>query len=256
MARVIAFANQKGGVGKTTSIISIGAYLTKHKKKVLIIDSDSQGNASSGLGYKHAEDNHTLYHVLTGKVPIQKAILGANLKYLHLLPSSNELAGATIELVNQEEREFQLKKILGEIEQDYDYILIDCPPSLGLITINALTAAKEVIVPVQCEYYALEGLGHLLHTIELVKERLNPDLAVTGAILTMHDKRTNISSQVIDEVRAHFPHRVFETVVPRNVRLAEAPSFGKTIMEYNRNSKGAKAYQKLVKEIINLEHHE
>lgn len=256
MARVIAFANQKGGVGKTTSIINIGAYLAKHGKKVLIIDSDSQANASSGLGYKHTDDNPTLYHVLTGEIPTQKAILQANLKNLYLLPSSSELAGATVELVNQKEREFQLKKILQEIETNYDYILIDCPPSLGLVTINALTAAKEVIIPVQCEYYALEGLGHLLHTIELVKERLNSDLTVTGAVLTMHDKRTNISSQVIEEVRAHFPHHVFETVIPRNVRLAEAPSFGKAILEYNRHSKGARAYQNLVKEILNLEHHE
>ncbi len=256
MARIIAFANQKGGVGKTTSVINLGAYLSKANRRVLIVDTDSQANASSGLGYKHAEETPTLYHILAGKTPAADTILQTNHKNLHLIPSSNELAGASIELINQQEREFQLKKILTELEAKYDYILIDCPPSLGLITINALCAAKEIIIPVQCEYYALEGLGHLLHTIELVKERLNQTVKITGAILTMHDKRTNISSQVINEVQTHFPHSVFETIVPRNVRLAEAPSFGKTIQEYNNFSKGAKAYQKLAKEIINLENNE
>jgi chromosome partitioning protein len=256
MSRVIAFANQKGGVGKTTSVVNLGAYLAKQNRKVLIIDSDPQANASSGLGYKHAEKNPTIYHVLTGKTSLAEAILQSNINNLHLIPASNELAGASIELVSLPEREFQLKKILAQIDPSYEYILIDCPPSLGLITINALCAAKEVIVPVQCEYYALEGLGHLLRTIQLVQERLNQDLKIAGALLTMHDKRTNISSQVINEVRTHFPHSVFETVVPRNVKLAEAPSFGKTIAEYNRFSKGAKAYKDFATEIINLEHHE
>ncbi len=253
MARVIAFANQKGGVGKTTTVINLGAYLAKKNRRVLIVDTDPQGNASSGIGYKHKPDNNTLYHALTGKVPITQIILQSNLKNLHLIPSSPELAGASVELVNEAEREYQLKKILEPLLNSYDYILIDCPPSLGLITINSLCAAKEVIIPVQCEYYALEGLGHLLYTIQLVRDRLNNALQITGAIMTMHDKRTNISQQVIDEVRAHFPYRVFENVIPRNVRLAEAPSFGKTILEYNRFSKGARAYRNLAEEIIKLE---
>ncbi len=253
MARIIAFANQKGGVGKTTTVINLGAYLAKKNRRVLIVDTDPQGNASSGVGYKHKSDNNTLYHALTGKVPVTQVVLRSNLKNLHLVPSSQELAGASIELVNQSEREFQLRKALAEIEKSYDYILVDCPPSLGLITINSLCAANEVIIPVQCEYYALEGLGHLLYTIQLVTERLNHNLKISGAVLTMHDKRTNISQQVIDEVHAHFPYKVFDSVVPRNVRLAEAPSFGKTILEYNRFSKGARAYHNLAEEIIKLE---
>ncbi len=245
-AKVVALANQKGGVGKTTSTMNLAAALALKNKKVLIIDSDPQGNASSGVGVKKLNgDGNQLYHCYMEKVTTEECIRGSNLKNLDIIPSSIDLVGAEIELISLKFREKKLKKVIRPIRGNYDYILIDCPPSLGLLTINSLTAADSVIIPLQCEYFALEGLAQLIDTIRKVKKSLNHDLYIEGLLMTMYDKRNKLTHQVANEVKNHFGDQVYKTVIPRNVRLSESPSHGKTILEYDRNCPGAKAYMKL-----------
>ncbi len=253
MAKIISLVNQKGGVGKTTSAINLATYLAAAGKFVLLVDLDPQGNASSGLGIDIRGLGKNLYHSMIngehpGSIIIKTETLGHD-----LIPSSQDLAGASIELVQMENREFRLYNVLREIRTDYDYIIIDSPPSLGLLTINGLAASDEVIIPVQTEYYALEGLSQLLNTINLVRENLQPDLKVMGAVLTMYDKRNRLARQVIKEVQDHFPGHVFDSIIPRSVRLAEAPGFGKSILDFDAFSKGARAYKNLAREIIEME---
>ncbi|MDD3284793.1 MAG: ParA family protein [Patescibacteria group bacterium] len=251
MSEVIAIVNQKGGVGKTTTTINLAAYLTYFGKKVLVIDIDSQGNASSGLGINYKELEASMYEVLIpGPITMKHVILSTGLEGLHLAPASPDLAGASVDLVSIDEREFQLLNNLKDIKEYYDFVLIDCPPSLGLLTINALSAATDVLIPVQSEYYALEGLGQLLNTIGLIQENLNPKLNILGAVLTMYDKRNKLSEGVFNELYKYFPNRIFRTVIPRNVRLAEAPSHGKSILDYDLRSPGAKAYERLAREVL------
>ena len=251
MAETIAIVNQKGGVGKTTTAINLAAYLTYLGKRVLIIDIDSQGNASSGLGVDYKNLDSGMYEVLIpGPINIKQIILSTNLEGLHLAPSTPDLAGASVDLVSLDEREYRLLYNLKEICDYYDFILIDCPPSLGLLTINALVAADDILIPVQCEYYALEGLGQLINTINLIQENLNEKLNVLGAVLTMYDKRNRLSEEVFNELYKYFPNRIFRTVIPRTVRLAEAPSHGKSILDYDPKSVGAKAYERLAREIL------
>jgi len=253
MAKIISLVNQKGGVGKTTSAINLATYLAEAGKFVLLVDLDPQGNASSGLGVDTRSLEKNLYHaMILGEHPSGIIYKTETLGH-DLIPSSQDLAGAGIELVHMDNREFRLYNVLREIRTNYDYIIIDSPPSLGLLTINGLVASDEVIIPVQTEYFALEGLSQLLNTINLVKENLQPDLKIMGAMLTMYDKRNRLSRQVVKEVRDHFPGRVFESVVPRSVRLAEAPSFGKSILSFDGLSKGARAYRNLAREIMDLE---
>lgn len=243
----IAILNQKGGVGKTTTTINLAAYLAKAGRSVLVVDLDPQGNTTSGLGLDKQKLDATLYDVLFLRAEVSKTIREVTSHGLFLLPANAELAGAEVELVNVAEREHQLKKVLKGLE--YDYILIDCPPSLGLLSINALTAASDVMIPVQTEYYALEGLSQLLAVVQQVRARLNPDLNILGVLITMHDRRTSLSDQVKDEVERYFGQKMLKTMIPRNVRLAEAPSFGKTIAEHDGWSKGARAYKALAKEL-------
>lgn len=249
MGRIIAVANQKGGVGKTTTAVNISTILAKRGKKVMLIDADPQGNASSGLGLEKEFEN-SLYDVLINEVEIDKTLQNTDIKNLKVCPSNMNLAGAEVELVSQMSREQRLKEKIDEIRDDYDYILIDCPPSLGLITLNAFTASNSVLIPVQCEYYALEGLGQLLNTINLVKKHLNKELEIEGAVLTMYDMRTNLSNQVVREVNRYFGDKVYKTVIPRNIKLSEAPSYGLPITLYDEKSKGARAYEKLAREIL------
>lgn len=253
MGKKIAIVNQKGGVGKSTTAVNLGAGLAEKNNKVLIIDIDPQGNASSGLGIEKSKVEYTVYDLLIESEPALKAVLKTDNDNLDIIPANIELAGAEIELVSIMSRESRLKKSLVKITDKYDYIIIDCPPSLGLLTLNALTAADSVMVPIQCEYYALEGLGQLMNTIELVRKNLNSDLRIEGVLMTMYDARTNLSEQVIDEVKEYFSDLVFESIIPRNVRLSEAPSFGKPILDYSSNSKGAKAYRQLAEEVISSE---
>ena len=249
MGKVIAIANQKGGVGKTTTAVNVSAILAKKGKRVILIDGDPQGNATSGLGIdKNVE--YSLYDVLINEVDINQTLQDTFLKNLKLCPSNVNLAGAEAELVNLISREQRLKEKLDEIKGDFDYILIDCPPSLGLITLNIFTASDSILIPVQCEYYALEGLGQLINTINLVKKHLNKNLAIEGAVLTMYDIRTNLSNQVVREVKRYFEDKVYKTVIPRNIKLSEAPSFGMPISVYDPVSKGARCYEKLTREII------
>ncbi|MBD3363388.1 AAA family ATPase [Candidatus Dojkabacteria bacterium] len=254
MFMIISFANQKGGVGKTTTTINLGIYLAAAGKKVCLIDIDPQSNLTSGLGYgahNSEEDNQkSIYDILVNKAKVEEVIFKTRFENIHLIPAHIELAGAEIELVNMVSRENSLKESLEAIKQNYDFILIDCPPSLGLLTINALTASDEIIIPVQTEYYALEGLGQLLNTVKLVKTKLNSNLKIGGVILTMYDARTNLSKQVSDEVEKVFGDKVFVSIIPRNVRLSESPSHGQPIKEYAPSSTGAKAYEKLAKEFI------
>ena len=250
MGKVIAIANQKGGVGKTTTAINLAAFIGKKRKKVLVVDLDPQGNATSGLGIDKGELENTVYDVLKNGVDASEAIYETSADNVDIIPTNINLAGAEIELVNEMSREKILKDALNGIVDNYDYVIIDCPPSLGLLTINALTATDEIIVPIQGEYYALEGLTQLIETINIVKKKLNPNINICGVVLTMFNMRTQLSKQVKEEVEDYFGKKVFKTVVPRNVRLAEAPSYGLSIIDYDKNSKGAKAYEALALEVI------
>jgi len=249
MGKVISVANQKGGVGKTTTTVNLATLLAKKGKKVLLIDTDPQGNATSGLGVTK-ELELSVYDILVGETTFNETIQETAIKNLKVCPSNISLAGAEVELVSMMSREQRLKTKLDEIKEQYDYILIDCPPSLGLITLNAFTASDSVLIPVQCEYFALEGLGQLLNTVNLVKKHLNKNLEIEGALLTMYDARTNLSNQVVKEVKKYFEDKVYKTVIPRNVRLSEAPSYGMPISIYDPKSKGAKAYEKFTKELL------
>ncbi len=250
MAKVISVVNQKGGVGKTTTTVNVAAFLAELGKMVLIIDMDPQGNASSGLGVNRSEVKHGIYEALAKQKHISDTILDTNHVGLRIAPATQNLAGASVELVSVENREFQLRELLSEIRHGYDYILIDCPPSLGLLTVNSLVAADQLLIPVQAEYYALEGLGQLLETVKLVQTHIHPDLQVLGAVLTMFDKRTKLSTEVMNELYKYFPNNIFRSVIPRTIRLAEAPSFGQSILQYEPNGKGSKAYEKLAREIL------
>ena len=249
MGKVISIANQKGGVGKTTTAVNLSTILAKKGKKVLMIDTDPQGNASSGLGI-NKDVNFSVYDVIINDVEIENTVQKTMVKNLDVCPSNINLAGAEVELVSMMSREHRLKEKIDNQKDKYDYIIIDCPPSLGLITLNAFTASDSVLIPVQCEYYALEGLGQLINTINLVKKHLNKDLTIEGALLTMFDIRTNLSNQVVKEVNRYFENKVYKTVIPRNVRLSEAPSYGMPISVYDPKSKGAKSYDKFVKEFL------
>ncbi|PKM47387.1 MAG: sporulation initiation inhibitor Soj [Firmicutes bacterium HGW-Firmicutes-8] len=253
MGQIIAIANQKGGVAKTTTAVNLAACIAALGKRVLLIDIDPQGNASSGLGVDKKSLTYCIYDVLINGLPIESVICKGEIEGLEVAPATIQLAGAEIELVTAISRETKLKKAVHELKDKYDYIFIDCPPSLGLLTINALTAAGSVIIPIQCEYYALEGLGQLITTIELIRKHLNSGLEVEGVVLTMFDARTNLSIQVVDEVKSYFKNKVYRTIIPRNVRLSEAPSHGKPIILYDPKSKGAEVYQELAKEVTENE---
>ncbi|MDD4237742.1 MAG: AAA family ATPase [Desulfotomaculaceae bacterium] len=253
MGKTIAIANQKGGVAKTTTAVNLSAWLSLMGQKVLLVDTDPQGNASTGVGIDKTEIELCIYDVLIDGVPIRDVVVPCAVEKLYLLPATIELAGAEVELVSATDREKILKKALGEIKEDYDYIFIDCPPSLGMLTLNALTAADSVIIPIQCEFYALEGLGQLMNTIQMVQQQLNPALVLEGVLLTMFDGRTNLAIQVVDEVKKHFREKVYRSIVPRNVRLSEAPSHGKPVMVYDRRSRGAEVYHELAKEVMGIE---
>ncbi len=255
MGKIISVANQKGGVGKTTTTVNLGTILAKKGKKVLLIDADPQGNATSGLGVEK-EVEFSTYDILVNETHIKETIQDTIIKNLKVCPSNINLAGAEVELVSMMSREQRLKEKLDEVKSEFDYILIDCPPSLGLITLNSFTASDSVLIPVQCEYYALEGLGQLLNTINLVKKHLNKNIQIEGALLTMYDMRTNLSNQVVKEVKKYFDNKVYKTVIPRNVRLSEAPSYGMPITEYDARSKGAKSYIKFAKEFLKMNEEE
>ncbi|AHK41616.1 partition protein, ParA-like protein [Bacillus anthracis] len=250
MGKIIAIANQKGGVGKTTTSVNLGAGLAQVGKKVLLVDIDAQGNATTGVGIEKSELDQCIYNVLVEDADVQGVIQKTATENLDVLPATIQLAGAEIELVPTISREVRLQRALQPVRDEYDYIIIDCPPSLGLLTINALTAADSVIIPVQCEYYALEGLSQLLNTVRLVQKHLNKNLAIQGVLLTMLDARTNLGIQVIDEVKKYFRDKVYRSIIPRNVRLSEAPSHGKPIMQYDAKSRGAEVYIDLAEEVI------
>jgi chromosome partitioning protein len=250
LSKIIAIANQKGGVGKTTTAVNLSSCLAFKEKKVLIIDIDPQGNTTSGLGIDKKSITKSIYDVLINDEKLSNTTLQTKIEKLKLSPSNIQLAGAEVELVSVMSRETRLKNAISEIKDEYDYILIDCPPSLGLLTLNALTAANTILVPIQCEYYALEGLSQLMNTVKLVQKHLNPQLDVEGVVLTMFDARTNLSIQVVEEVKKYFRNKVYRTVIPRNVRLSEAPSFGLPIILYDPKSKGAECYLELAEEVI------
>ena len=250
MKRVIAVANQKGGVGKTTTNVNLATCLAEAGKRVLVADMDPQGNTTSGFGVDKYKVEHSIYSLLLGEAYLEQVALNVGIEGLQLLPANIELSGAEIELIDQPNREYKLRDIFNHAKYLYDYILIDCPPSLNLLTLNALCAADSILVPIQCEYYALEGLTQLMHTIDLVQRKLNPRLVIEGLVFTMYDVRTNLSAQVVEEVRAHSSAYTYDTIIPRNVRLSEAPSHGLPITMYAPNSKGAEAYMNLAREII------
>lgn len=252
MARIINICNEKGGVGKTTTSLNLASYLAALGKYVLLVDLDPQANATGGLGIKVRDEHLNIYHSLVGEESPSSYLRKTSLFGFDLLPASPSLAGATVELASLDSREFRLKRTINSIRTNYDYILIDSPPSLGLLTINGLAAAEEVIIPVQCEYYALEGLGNLLKTVEMVRESLNPQLKIAGVLLTMYDKRNRLARAVVKEVQKNFPGRVFETLIPRSISLAEAPSFGKTILQFDPDSKAGRAYRQLAEEVIKI----
>ena len=253
MGKIIAVANQKGGVGKTTSAINLAAGLAVEEKKVLLVDTDPQGNATSGAGISKLSSRKTLYHAMVMKEPLANIILPTDLPLFYVLPADKNLAGAEIELVDSNNREYELKKLLKSIINEYDYIIIDCPPSLGLLTINGLTAADSLLVPIQCEYFALEGVTELFDTLARLRRGLNPQLTIEGLLLTMYDERTNLSRAVAQDLRDFYGKQVLKTVIPRNVRLAEAPSYGKPIILYDIRSRGAESYIQLAKEILSHE---
>jgi chromosome partitioning protein len=250
MGKIIAIANQKGGVGKTTTAINLAASLAALECKTLIVDADPQANSASGIGINPRDVSLSIYECMVDGANIEEAVLETAIDYLYLVPSNIDLVGAELEMVNLEDRENKMKAALAPIQDDFDYIIIDCSPSLGLITINALTAANSVIVPVQCEYFALEGLGKLLNTIKIIQSRLNPELQIEGILLTMYDVRLRLSNQVVEEVRTHFQDMVFKTLIPRNVKLSESPSFGLPVLGHDADSKGAISYLNLAQELI------
>ncbi|AIM25410.1 AAA family ATPase [Melissococcus plutonius] len=253
MARIISVANQKGGVGKTTTTVNLGACLAHLNKKVLLIDIDAQGNATSGIGISKPDVVHDVYDVLINEEPISSVIQKTQRQNLFIVPATIQLAGAEIELTAMMARESRLKMAINEIKDDFDYILVDCPPSLGHMTINSFTASDSILIPVQCEYYALEGLSQLLNTIRLVQKHFNPELKIEGVLLTMYDARTNLGAEVVEEVRKYFREKVYNTIIPRNVRLSEAPSHGVPIIDYDPRSRGAEVYQALAKEVLENE---
>lgn len=250
MGKIIAIANQKGGVGKTTTSVNLSAALAAKGKKVLVIDTDPQGNTTSGFGIEKNELDNTIYELMLSECSVKECILNDVIPGVSVIPSNVNLAATEIELIGVDRKEFILKREIEWVKDSYDYIMIDCPPSLNFLTINSMTTADSVLVPIQCEYYALEGLSQLIHTINLVKERLNPDLAMEGVLFTMYDSRTNLSLQVVENVKSHLNEKVFSTVIPRNIRLAEAPSYGMPINMYDAKSAGAEAYLALAEEII------
>jgi len=250
MGKIISVANQKGGVGKTTTAINLSAALAEKGKKVLVIDIDPQGNTTSGFGVEKNEEEYTIYELLLDDCSIQDAIHREVIENVDLIPSNVNLAAAEIELIGVARKEYILRDALDFVREDYDYIMMDCPPSLNLLTVNAMTASDTVLVPIQCEYYALEGLSQLIHTINLVKERLNEELDIEGIVFTMYDSRTNLSQQVVENVKSHVEQKIYNTIIPRNIRLAEAPSYGQPITQYDGKSAGAEAYRKLAEEVI------
>ena len=251
MAHILSLVNQKGGVGKTTSAINIAVNLAILEEKTLLIDLDPQANTTTGVADLYDKQKYTIYDALIKKLPVSDCIAQTQIENFHLLPSSNDLVGAEIELVNMIAREYQLQQILNNLKSNYKYIIIDCPPSLGLLTINALAASDSIIIPIQCEYYALEGLGQLLNTVRLVQKHINSSLEISGVLLTMYDVRLNLSKEVSSEVKSYFKNKIFKSVINRNVRLSEAPSFGKPAIMYDANSTGSKNYMQLVEEIVN-----
>ena len=253
MAQIISVANQKGGVGKTTTTVNLGACLASLGKRVLLVDMDAQGNATSGVGIRKPDVTQDIYDVLVNELPIAKATLVTEHENLSIVPATLQLAGAEIELTSMMARESRLKSSLAEVNEQYDYILIDCPPSLGHLTINSFTASDSILIPVQCEYYALEGLSQLLNTVRLVQKHFNPELDIEGVLLTMYDARTNLGNEVVEEVRKYFREKVYETIIPRNIRLSEAPSHGMPIIDYDPRSRGAEVYQALAKEVVSRE---
>lgn len=252
MAKVIAVVNQKGGVGKTTTAVNLGAYLAEHGKYVLLVDLDPQANATAGLGIDYQNLGRGVYEAISGEFLLREVLQPTSHLGYRVAPATPSLVGANVELVGLEKREFRLAEALLEVRSDYDIILIDCPPSLGLLTVNGLVAADYILIPIQAEYYALEGLGQLINTINLVQENLKPELSILGAVITMFDKRLRLTDEVMQELYKYFPDKIFRTVIPRNVRLTEAPSHGKSILHYDPYSKGGRAYQKLAREVLEI----